>query len=282
MRPVTFCLQVLFCLAVLIVLAPRATCQEKSDSPKVEYKAVAIGADEKEATRKLNALAAEGWEYLGPLGNSLVAFKRSRLTTTPPPPIGSIGLLRLVDLKEDTVAGKWQWKDLRLVSPGTPDARLAFPVRPDGDYHLIVKFKRPAESGGGPILCLPVGGRHVQFALDAYGGQFTALEAVDGAFVNDPGNPTQIRGKHIVGNKTHVLEARVSLKGDTATIQVDLDGKRLVAWTDKPTRFSLHPAWRLKDDRQVGLRAWEVFEFEAVHLRMLSGQPRLLREPKRP
>jgi uncharacterized protein (TIGR03067 family) len=46
----------------------------------VEYKAVALGSDEKEATKKLNDLAAEGWEYVGPLGNSLVAFKRARLT----------------------------------------------------------------------------------------------------------------------------------------------------------------------------------------------------------
>jgi uncharacterized protein (TIGR03067 family) len=46
----------------------------------VEYKAVAMGADEKDATKKLNELAAEGWEYVGPLGNSLVAFKRVRLT----------------------------------------------------------------------------------------------------------------------------------------------------------------------------------------------------------
>ena len=29
---------------------------------------------------KLNDLAADGWEYVGPLGNSMIAFKRSRAT----------------------------------------------------------------------------------------------------------------------------------------------------------------------------------------------------------
>ena len=41
-----------------------------------EYTAVSFGADEKEGTRKLNELTRDGWEYVGPLGNGLVAFKR--------------------------------------------------------------------------------------------------------------------------------------------------------------------------------------------------------------
>jgi uncharacterized protein (TIGR03067 family) len=58
----------------------RAVCgQEKSGSPAAEYKAVRFGADEKENTKTLNDLAADGWEYVGPLGNSMVAFKRDRL-----------------------------------------------------------------------------------------------------------------------------------------------------------------------------------------------------------
>lgn len=42
-----------------------------------EYRAVAFGTDEKEGTTKLNALARGGWEYVGPLGNGLVAFKKA-------------------------------------------------------------------------------------------------------------------------------------------------------------------------------------------------------------
>jgi hypothetical protein len=188
-----------------------------------------------------------------------------------------LDLLALVDLKQDIVAGEWKWKDKSLFSPGTGDARVQFPVRPNGDYQLTVKFNRPQDSGG-PILCLPVGDKHVNFALDAYGGEFTALEAIDGAFVDSPANPSQIKGKHVVTDKSHSLEATVRMKDHTATIIVDLDGKRLLQWTGSPGRFSLHPAWRLKDDRQVGLRSWQPFEFEAVQLRMLTGEAKLIRE----
>ena len=55
----------------------------------------------------------------------------------------SLDLLAMVDLGQDAVAGNWQWKDKRLLSPGTPDARLAFPVRPSGDDHFTAEFKRP-------------------------------------------------------------------------------------------------------------------------------------------
>jgi hypothetical protein len=45
---------------------------------------VAFGSDEKEGTRRLNELAREGWEYVGPLANGLVAFKRAvRPPSTP-------------------------------------------------------------------------------------------------------------------------------------------------------------------------------------------------------
>jgi uncharacterized protein (TIGR03067 family) len=57
--------------------SPNARAQDKPSAGKPwEYKAVSFGTDEKEATKKLNDLASEGWELVGPLGNGLVAFKR--------------------------------------------------------------------------------------------------------------------------------------------------------------------------------------------------------------
>jgi hypothetical protein len=55
---------------------PAATIQKKADSPKWEFKAVSFSNDEKESTKKLNDLADEAWEYVGPLGQRLVAFRR--------------------------------------------------------------------------------------------------------------------------------------------------------------------------------------------------------------
>lgn len=226
--------------------------------------------DKQKRIAEIQSEIADYWARIAALESQLF-----ELQAGPP-----LDLLALLDVKKDAVAGEWKMKDKEkekiLIGPGTPDAKLAFPVRPSGDYKFTVRFKR-LDGLGGPILCLPVADRHVNFALDAYNGEFTALEAVDGAYVNFPSNPTQVRGKHVVSNKSHVLETTVQMKGDTATIRIDLDGKRLVDWTGKPSRFSLHPAWRLNDDRQLGLRSWQVFEFESAQLQMLTGQANPIR-----
>jgi WD40 repeat protein len=52
---------------------------EESSPAEWEFKAASFGGDEKENTRKLNDLAAEGWDYVGPLDGNLVAFKRRLL-----------------------------------------------------------------------------------------------------------------------------------------------------------------------------------------------------------
>src|SRR5262249_8335759 len=63
---------------------PLAAGPAKTDPSGWEYKAVAFdNNDEKGTPRKLNDLAADGWEYVGPLGNGLVAFRRSRAAQEP-------------------------------------------------------------------------------------------------------------------------------------------------------------------------------------------------------
>lgn len=42
---------------------------------------VAFDGDAATGTKKLNALAAQGWQYVGPLGNGLVAFRRQSFTS---------------------------------------------------------------------------------------------------------------------------------------------------------------------------------------------------------
>jgi uncharacterized protein (TIGR03067 family) len=72
-RHVVFGAAILF--AALVTVAD-AQSLEKVAAPKWDFRAVAFGNDEKENTKKLNDLAREGWEYVGPLGNAMVAFKR--------------------------------------------------------------------------------------------------------------------------------------------------------------------------------------------------------------
>jgi hypothetical protein len=69
-------------ILLLATMLPAATGQDTIASPPVEFRAVFFGNDEKANTDKLNELAAEGWRYVGPLGNGMVAFQRPLPGTT--------------------------------------------------------------------------------------------------------------------------------------------------------------------------------------------------------
>ncbi len=70
-------------VAIAALLLSPPTPLMAADSPKTsfgqhaEFKAVDFAGDEKDSTKKLNDLAADGWEYVGPLGHGLVAFRRT-------------------------------------------------------------------------------------------------------------------------------------------------------------------------------------------------------------
>ncbi len=53
-----------------------STAQHRPSSPEWEFKAVSFDTGENEGTNKLNDLTADGWQYVGPLANGLVAFRR--------------------------------------------------------------------------------------------------------------------------------------------------------------------------------------------------------------
>jgi uncharacterized protein (TIGR03067 family) len=61
---------------VALVSIAVATGDDKQTRSRPEVKAVAFGADEAANTKRLAELLAEGWEYVGPLGPGMVAFRR--------------------------------------------------------------------------------------------------------------------------------------------------------------------------------------------------------------
>src|ERR1700722_4267436 len=92
MRTRTVRLLAVIGLAVFMLgwLRPAAVMgQKKNAPPKWEYNAISFGGDEKGGAKKLNNLAAEGWEYVGPLAPGLIAFRRpssgSTLAAASPP-----------------------------------------------------------------------------------------------------------------------------------------------------------------------------------------------------
>ena len=114
-------------LAFVLGVLPASTVQTQEPARAAsawEYKAFAIGKGEPESTQLLNRLAAEGWHYVGPLGNGLVAYRRqlpgednatevrrleghnSHVTMTAFSPDGDT----LASTSEDTTVVLWNWR----------------------------------------------------------------------------------------------------------------------------------------------------------------------------
>lgn len=70
-------------LAVLAVSSMPAG--EATSQPRWEYKAAAFGSDAVESTARLNDLARDGWEFVGPLAHGQVVFRRPAGSTNSPP-----------------------------------------------------------------------------------------------------------------------------------------------------------------------------------------------------
>jgi hypothetical protein len=64
-----------FVLAATLGAAAGVSGEPRS-TRTVEFKAVRFSDSEEMATRELNVLAGQGWQYVGPLGKELVAFRR--------------------------------------------------------------------------------------------------------------------------------------------------------------------------------------------------------------
>lgn len=71
---------VVFGLTALVIgaLVRPAPAADPETTSKYEYKTVSFGGDEKENVKTLAALDADGWEYVGPITPTAVAFKRPR------------------------------------------------------------------------------------------------------------------------------------------------------------------------------------------------------------
>ena len=106
-------------MLVALVLCSTTAGQDKSPTVKWEYRAVSFGTDEKESTKKLNDLAADGWEYVGHLNSNTVAFKR---------PQESVGLLYTLDNHTDLV----------LDVAFSPDGQWLLSSSADGTVRLAV------------------------------------------------------------------------------------------------------------------------------------------------
>jgi WD40 repeat protein len=152
-------------------------------------------------------------------------------------------------------------------------ARVAVPVRPNGDYEIKA---RVARVGGNDsfnlMLPLPVTGGRTQVGVFVDGfpdrGGATGLEWKGG-----PGMPmTKTLGRRLETGKVYDVLARVTTAGGRVTIRVEADGTSLFEWTGPVNTPQSGINFFTNDRRQVGFGACAgAFRVERFEFRPLSG-----------
>jgi len=187
-----------------------------------------------------------------------------------------VDLVALVDPAKDAVSGTWRrvGPALALVDPAQ-EARIGFPVVPEGSYELLGEFVRT--SGDDTIaIILPVGSRQVGMMLGHVHGKTSGLDMLYGKVPAD--NETAVKPGKFDNNRVYGVRVRVLVQQEVAHIAVHVDAKPYIEWRGPVSALSLGTTWSLGQHGCLGLGVSNsAVTWRSVRLRMLSGTARLLR-----
>lgn len=126
----------------LLTSASAAAVDGVSGEPRAdrteELQAVRFSDSAETATRLLNELAGQGWQYVGPLGNGLVAFRR----TTP------------IDPANSSLQGEWEFLSYEkdgVVTEYKPEQRLKLSIAGD-NWTVGDQVRQRVEMAGRELL----------------------------------------------------------------------------------------------------------------------------------
>jgi hypothetical protein len=161
-----------------------------------------------------------------------------------------VDLLKLVDPKQDRVAGEWAFDGKTLVSPPLAFGRITVPYVPPEEYDLRVVAERVG-SGNSLSAGLVGGGRQFLVILDGMVPEAkSGLDLVDGRAFYD--NATTHRGQLLADGQTRTI--LISVRRNR--VQVSVDGRRVVDWKADFARVSLWPSWTMPRADTLFLGAW--------------------------
>ncbi|HUS47855.1 MAG TPA: hypothetical protein VNA25_21420 [Phycisphaerae bacterium] len=190
--------------------------------------------------------------------------------------VGWVDVLRLIDTNRHVSGGTWQRKGERLTVTAPEMARATIPVRPDGSYHLQVKFTR-TEGSGAVLVALPVGSTWCALVLSANKGEASGLHMVADGPSTD--NASTVRPGKLSNDKEYVLDARVVHRNKQYTITAMLNGQKHLKWEGPASDLSMGMWGMLFGRRALALGAMGCTNtFSSARLRLLSGDATVLTE----
>jgi hypothetical protein len=199
------------------------------------------------------------------------------LTASKPPGPGAgprsasrqpVNLLRMIDLRRDTIKGIWRFDRGALVSSGGTLDRIHLPFVPPEEYSLEIVATRVSGTKGFTIG-LVGGGKTFTVDLDCM-GQKSGISCVDGksSFL---GNASVRSGKVLFSGKPAKILCQVHKGG----VRASVNGRVVVDWQNGFDRISADKGWSPKDPRLPLIGSSMPFYIHSITLTPVSapGQP---------
>lgn len=183
----------------------------------------------------------------------------------------TIDLLKLIDVRKDSVEGSWSFSGSELVSPMGVWCRLQVPYVPPDEYDLaVVVIRREGQSS--LEVGLASGGRQFHIGLDGWKGDLAGLYNIEGK-----SDPTEARyqGKllHLTVPTTIICCVRKT------GVSVSVEGKTIIDWKGDLSRLSAGPTWKVPRTDTLFLGAYVTkFHIQKLTITTVSGPGRLVRE----
>ena len=176
-----------------------------------------------------------------------------------------INLLKLIDISQHTVSGKWQLANDVLTADASAIGQLELPFAVPEQYELAIDVAG-IRGENGIVIGLPIAGRHVVVVIDGWSARASGIEVLDGRPADR--NETAVYGRTLFSDKPNVVRCLVG----KASIRVIHNEQTLVDWQGDVARLTFPDAYERPRQSSIFL-ASNTTAFQVTRLELTPHSP---------
>ena len=192
------------------------------------------------------------------------------------PPGQWYDVMKLVDVERHALDSKWKRTSDGIARVSGRHAQMVVPVQVQGSYELAFAFTRLGDDHD-VVLHLPVGeDTSCALLLSGGHGEVSALQLVDNIDTSNQQNSPAVHRPGTLQNlRRYQGRAQVTLNGDEAQIEVELEDLHYLHWQGKRTRLKTHHWTVLPRTDLLGFGSQVPVVFHELRLKPLTKVERV-------
>jgi len=182
-------------------------------------------------------------------------------------PAEPIDLLKLIDIKRDTIRGRWESNGSSIVSADPGYSSIQIPFQPPREYLLEITVAK-LKGGNDFQIALVAGDERCTIVLDGNGGETSGVSAIDGRSFDN--NETTVRGAVLPVTTPVVVATTVR----NQQLSVTVSNNPVIEWKGAQKRLTLGQDPNGTDPRFIFLAVQKGarYRIDAIKLKPLQGE----------